>query len=741
MLALLMAGLVGQVQEWDLQTSFTHVRSMCPSADGIWCATSGGAFFYDYDQGFTEWLSYPADLPHYEVYDVLEDSGGRLWVGTADGAAVRTEGTWTFFTEFEGIPGQKVYDIEEAGGWIWAGSDGGLARWTGGGDFVHLDGSTTGGGFTASEVTSIEEFADSLWLATDQGVYSLDLSASPFSASSWQLCSGTQDIDISGLYASDSLFGYGINGVFRRDPLRWTTLLDYSASPDSVVQGLLDTPDGLLAACYGVKIRSGGTTWQNWGSGFPQYTWATCLAEGDGMVWCGAGNQDRTLGDFGRGLARASGGDWTLVPIPGMPGSSCFQICPQGDDLYLGSHHCGLMVSYPSGWQQFDQSDGMPNILRTYSAVPAQGRGIWTAVYHYGLTWIDDSGTPDPSDDSLVTFAAESLSGVPPGFPQTIVPLLNNQVVCLARQGDCLWIGQESYWQTPDEPSGLVAAVGSPATGTVGWEQYTNLTGLASKDVRSLFASPDGNLWIAYAGEAGCQRLDFGGTPLDPSDDQWYPAKGVGYGTGSGLPSNQVFCFAALGDGSVAIGTGSGLCTMSASGAVHAVAGIDGTVKAMVLDSSGRLWCLGTSSIWCVDGSTVTVYESSNSPFLPVTRVENEYGLWDPADGAVFFSSEAGLWRLGVSGGVFGGTSPVYYPQPFLPSADGLVNLAGVSGGPVSVRIFSLEGRFLMEIDSDAVQDWSWDGTAGGSTVASGVYMTLVRIGSSSWACRMAVVR
>lgn len=743
MILLLVAGIFGQVSEWDLQTSLTCVRSLFPGSEGLWCATSGGLFFYDYESGFSEWLTYPDELPHYEVFDAIEDSDGRLWVGTGRGAALRENGDWTFFTEFEGIPGQQVFDIDEAGGWIWAGSDGGLARWTGEADFIPLDGSTTGGAFTATEVTSMEEFSDSLWVATEQGVYSLDLSASPFSAASWRLWSvETQKLNISGLCASDSLFGFGPNGVFRKGVPKWTTLLDYSGSPDSVVQGLLDTPDGLLAACHGVRRRDEGSgTWEPWGQGFPGNTWATCIASGNGLVWSGAGNQERTLNDFGRGLTFLSGGTWTLVPIPGMPGSSCYQIGFVGDILYLGSHNCGLMASYPSGWGQFDQESGMPNILRTYSVVPAQGRGVWTAAYHYGLTWIDDSGTIDPSDDTLVAFSADSLAGVPPGFPQQIVPLLNNQVVSLARQGDCLWIGQEAFWSTPEEPSGLVAAVGSPATGAIDWYQYTEFTGLASRNLQSLFAAPDGTLWIAFAGEAGCQRLDYAGTPLIPSDDAWYPAYGTGYTTASGLPSNKVFCFAAGNDGSIAIGTGNGLCIVSPSGKFSTVPGVAGTVKAIVADASGRFWCLGTTSIWCVDGNEVFTWDEENSPFLPTSRVENEFGFWDPVEGDVCFSSLIGLWRLGVAGGMYEGASPVFYPQPFVPASDGSVHMAGISGGPVSVKIFSLDGRFLTEIRADQTIEWSWDGTAGTGTVASGVYMTLVQIGESSWTCRMAVIR
>ena len=90
---------------------------------------------------------------------------------------------------------------------------------------------------------------------------------------------------------------------------------------------------------------------------------------------------------------------------------------------------------------------------------------------------------------------------------------------------------------------------------------------------------------------------------------------------------------------------------------------------------------------------------------------------------------------------MYEGSSPAYYPQPFLPGSDGSVRMAGISGGPVSVRVFSIEGRFLTEVTADSVQEWTWDGATESGSVSSGVYMTLVRVGDSSWTCRMAVVR
>lgn len=730
-----------EVREWDLLTSMTHVRSAQATADGLWCATSGGVFFYSFTDGFTVEYRYPADLPHFAVDDVLLDTQGRLWCATGDGLAMLQDGQWTVFTSFEGIPGSGgVTDVEQAGSWIWAGSDGGLARWDGTG-FLQLDEDLTQGGFTASEVDALAGRDDSLWIATGLGVFSLDLDASPFSQESWRLWPGTQGLGIEGFLATpDSLYGFGTGGVFRRDAGAWTVLLDYSGSADSTVMDLALTPDGLLAACYGVRRRISGTDWEPWGAGFPPGTQATFLESGGGAVWCGEGSLHWTNTDYGRGLARLDSGVWTTLQIPGPPARSCYQPALVSGGFYSGSHNAGLMARRDDAWRTFGQEDGIPTTLRVYTAAEAPGGTLWTASYHYGLTWVDDGGTLDGSDDSLVTFVSDSIE-VPPTVTQVLSPLLNNQVVCLLSGGTTLWIGHEPFWSTPGEPSGISVCVGDPAAGDLQWATFGVGDGLASGNVRSLCRHGADGLWIAFSGDAGCQYLDFAGTPLVHSDDTWLPAPGQAYGASFGLPSNQVFSFCDDAAGGVLIGTGAGLARWSPSAGFSVVEGVPGAIKALALDGDGVAWCLGTSGIFSVDGAAVTSYTESNSPFIPSGRVENEFAMWDAEAGRMMFSSAVGFWVLDTGAGSGGQGGPSFYPQPFLPGDGGVLHLASAGEGPVEVGLYSIDGGYVTSVDAASADAWSWDGTAGGGPVAGGLYLALIVSESGTTVSKLAVVR
>lgn len=740
-LALVILAASPEVREWSLETSMTHVRSAQATPDGLWCATSGGVFFYSFSDGFQTEYRYPGDLPHFAVDDVLLDTQGRLWCATEDGLAMLDNGDWTVYTSFEGIPGSGgVTDVEQAGSWIWAGSDGGLARWDGTG-FLHLDEDLTQGGFPADEAFALAQMDDSLWIATGLGVFSLDLGASPFSKDSWHLWPGTQGLGIEGFLATpDSLYGFGTGGVFRRDAAAWTVLRDYSGSADSTVMDLVQTPDGLLAACYGVRRRISGTVWEPWGDGFPPGTQATFLAVGGGTVWCGEGSLHWTNTDYGRGLARLDSGVWTTIQIPGLPARSCYQPAFVDGVFYAGSHNAGLMARYGDTWTTFDQEDGLPTTLRVYPAAEAPGGNVWTASYHYGLTWVDDGGTPVGSDDSLVTFVSDS-TGMPPSVTQVECPLLNNQAVCLVPDGLTLWIGHEPFWSTPGEPSGISVCVGDPASGDLQWATFGEGEGLASGNIRSLCRLGADGLWIAFSGDAGCQYLDFAGTPLVHSDDTWLPAPGQAYGTSHGLPSNQVFSFCDDGQGGVLIGTGAGLARWDQSTGFSIVEGVSGIVKALALDGDGTAWCLGISGISAVDGSSVANYTESNSPFIPSGRVENEFALWDAGSGRMIFSSAIGFWALDTGAGSVAPGGPSFYPQPFLPGDGSVLHLVGAGEGPVEVGLYSVDGAFVASVEADSADEWFWDGASGGETVAGGIYLALIVSGSGTSVSKLAVVR
>ncbi|MCK4807370.1 MAG: T9SS type A sorting domain-containing protein, partial [Candidatus Aegiribacteria sp.] len=534
----------------------------------------------------------------------------------------------------------------------------------------------------------------------------------------------------------------GSGGVSQMIGDRWIRLLDYSASADSVVTGLLVTEDGLIAACKKVLLYNSSGSWELYGSEYPFESYASCLSEVSDRIWCGYGLRDANCRDTGKGLGYLDNGTWENLPVPGMGGPSCYQMARDEDRVYLGSHRVGLMAYYPdSGWTMFNKyTTDMPHILRTYSAARSGCSGIWTGSYHWGLTWIDDRGTYSMDDDTIITYVSDSLSGVSPEVVQIVSPLLNNQVVMLTSQCGALLVAQEAFWQTPDEPSGIVAVSGEPEEGSLQWTIRTEEDGLASKNIKMLFPCGDDSLWIAFASEGGCQLLVNGGDPMDKSSDTLYPGYGQAYNTSWGLPSNRVFCFARNTDGEILAATGNGICRWNGSVFIE-IAGIAGSVKAMQVDNNGVIWCMTEDAIYSVEGADITEFTSSNSIYIPTNRAENEFSSFNPEDGTVCFSSFIGLWSISSQQNNVESPDLLFYPQPFLPAEE---ELHIVWSGPderIEVKFFSLTGQYLGFVQADSWEEWTWDGTLDGGSLASGVYIMLVETDNDVIISKIAVVR
>lgn len=104
----------------------------------IWLATDGkGIIRFNPETG--EFNDYRSDrsqsgsLSHDKVYCLLFDSTNRLWVGTHSGLNLWDEktGTFTVFTELDGLTNNVVYSIlEDKEGFLWISSANGLSRFT-----------------------------------------------------------------------------------------------------------------------------------------------------------------------------------------------------------------------------------------------------------------------------------------------------------------------------------------------------------------------------------------------------------------------------------------------------------------------------------------------------------------------------------------------------------------------------------------------------------------------------------
>ena len=744
--------LLGQTCEWDMEASFSRADNVSAASGGTFmAATPGGVYRFDpVDESFSDFYSYPDELPGLRANDVLEDSQGNVWVAPSEGGlAGLIDGEWNVFTVYEGIPGSgAIYSLDEAGGKIWAGTDAGLAMESGDG-FVGLDASSTGGGLPTTEIYDLTHDDEYLWLATGRGVYRLDLAASPYVAGSWDSPGSTMGLGITRLTLDDdgNPAAVGSNGLYLNSGGDlWTLILDN----EDVSQAAF-TSWGLLASTTRVLRYDADSTWVPMGTGFPEGVvedfFAGPLLELEGTLWCGIGPSTYPGVSWGLGLGRLEGPDdsWEVVTVPGIPACNLSQVTVEDSLTILGSRHAGLLVGYPQGWRQWGQDNGIPRYLQVYAATRGNGDDIWCSSYTYGLTWIGGGATYTTDDDSLVTFTTDSISS-PPGLSQVIAPLINNQVTMLATQGTTLWAAQRLRWNDPpDYPSGILAVTGEPpALADMEFTAYQPSSGaMAAKNVIHLCPSGSDALWVVYAEDEGCQLLNHGGTPTDTSDDQWYPA-GRAFGVEDGLASSTITCVECAPDGTAYAGTPLGLFSYDGSGTFSQVAGVSADITVLEVDDAGRVWANSSQGLIQVDDGEVTVFDQDNSPYLPSTReAAEEFATVGPDGQTVYLTSLNGLWSVSCGGGGTSGSGvPLFYPQPWRVDEEQL-GLAGTgSDQPIEVELYALDGSYLCRVESQPGQPWSWDGSIDGGTISSGIYMALVSYGDGqAELLKLAVVR
>lgn len=742
--------LLAATPQWELNTSIAYVyNAQYDGSNGVWCASSGGVFHYTEESGIDTVFSCPENLPTPDCIDVLLDSSSRLWIATRGSGLVMKDGNvWTNYSSFEGIPGQGiVYSLEEAGGSIWIGCKGGFASGDSDG-FVPI---TAPGVFNPEHVFSLAVRNDTLWLCTDRGIYSLHEIQSPFSPASWTHWRETQDLQLNRVRTGESsVYACGGSGAVELSAGSdsFQLIIDYTSIADSVIVDIRETSQGLLAAGHGEIFYRDGTNWPVLAPGLPSVRWPTTIFEIGNDVFCGfsfvASVGDLINTQTGYGFYKLYWGHWVHSMLPGMQCKKTHQMasCEDGR-LYVGTYARGVQAFYPGyGWRSFVEQDGMPSSFQTFSVAVDPFAGVWTSSYHNGLSWIQDHGTFDSQGDTILTFVKDSLELDSPQATFIRADLPNNQPVMMAAQNNGVWAAFRQYDPStqPDEPSGILGFNGDPM-GTMNWAPRLGGEGLASSNVRAVYPVSQDSLWIAFETGAGCQLLVHSGNPSDDSQDSWFPGTSAAYTTSHGLPSSEVFCFLDVPGTGLLVGTAEGLAVWTGSGFAPYQT-ITGQVKAMSMDSRGRIWCLSESGVYRISDGQVSLFDDLNSDFVSSPFYLWEYSALDQVNGGVYFSSEEGLWLVTQGGGGNYSSEDVsFYPQPFVSGTD-LLRLCGPDDTyPVTVDFFGLDGSHAGTVEAESISNWTWDGYLDGNILASGVYMVLVNVNGAVHQARVSVIR
>ena len=194
----------------------------------LWIGTHFGLFKLPNDvgtSGVRTAYTTQNGLPHDTVRAIYEDNNGALWFGTEGGLVKLQDDRFTVFTTRDGLTSNCIWTIyEDANGTLWLGTkDGGLNRFKDG----RFTGYTTAQGFYDNSVFQIlEDARGNFWMSCFRGLYSISKKQlNDFAEGELRAIRCTAYGSADGMLNSDGNGGRQPSGIKTSDGKLWFTSL------------------------------------------------------------------------------------------------------------------------------------------------------------------------------------------------------------------------------------------------------------------------------------------------------------------------------------------------------------------------------------------------------------------------------------------------------------------------------------------------------------------------------------
>ncbi len=511
----------------------------------LWLATFGGLVRFDGRLFKTFAPATTPGLTSIRILSLLEDSAGRLWIGTQDAGIIVREGerfrpvamgkgsgqlVWVFaegtdgsvwagcgggLLRFEGLRLAARYDVSDglpadevlsltAGhdGTIWVGTREGLARWSRGTiERVRDPAFRTAGG--VYDIVSDE--SGSVWILMDDTVY--QLVNGKVVRRVHVPAVGSRSV---GALAVDPATGVWVGGaglyLLPRDaPEHFEPVERFRRSPVRALA--LDSEGSLWAGTDGAglhQLRPGRATTLAGDYGLPERSVTAILEDRAGTLWAGS---------LCGGLFRATGRRFEPVLLPSGAGFGCVYSLVEDRRGGLWVGHEGLTRIAPDGgMRHFERADVIPQ-GSLYTLLEDDDGSLWIGT---------DRGLGRLAGGRFELVAAGSDSD--PLDVRFLVQSPDGAIWIGTTNGIATWkAGRlDRFRDVPGAPRGRVRAIwfdgdGSTWIGTYGgglgrlregrWSWLTTDEGLAENVVSRILADEAGFLWLS--GNRGISRLSL----------------------------------------------------------------------------------------------------------------------------------------------------------------------------------------------------------------------------------------
>ncbi len=708
---LLPVTLSAQIGPWRTFTNQRGVQKLLAHGNTLWAGTTGGLLAFNPDSGTGAAYTNENGLTSNDVMALAADDQGRIWLGLANGVINILDpqsGDVRLILDYEGF---FIHTMLVYGDTVYIGLDIGVAEYRISKEEPKELYRQLGIQIPReSPATSLLIHNNNLYVGMRDGLARASLSLpnlkAPQSWVNFKTGDGLPANEIRDMTAFQGKVAVGTaNGVALEIGNGWQ---DVSAGlPSRDIIAVAAREDGgasvLFAATQQAVYRMNAAhQWQTLPA--PPGKINDILVH-DGRLWAAV---------QGEGIAALdeSAGQWQVFR-PAGPKSNLFSsvFFDAGRKvLWCTSSKDGIFAYDGQQWYDFESLGSLHRGDYRDVLVDDLGR-VWVGTWGRGLLLIEGD-LQNPAVTKIDTVGG-FLSGSTPRNAAFVV--IND--LALDASG-VLWMSNF------DALNGNAVAARTPDGQ---WAYFSIARGLRFKNLTRIFPDSFGRVW--YGSESvGIEAIDYGGTLLDPTDDNL----ALGLVETSQLFSQRITAIAEDLDGTLWIGTPEGLHyifndqlnNFYGTGAGNL---ISSNIRCIRVDPANNKW-IGTSAgvtVLMADNFNLMHFTTDNSPIVSNSIVDFTF---DPENGDVYIATTNGLSVVRTP---FTAPKADYsqlkgFPNPLILSGDGgefvIKNLMAQSG----VSIFNEAGRLVRTYAPGTIlgSQVVWDGRdQNGEVVPSGIYI------------------
>ncbi|MCO4806545.1 MAG: histidine kinase [Flavobacteriales bacterium] len=579
-------------------------------------------------------LSVQDGLSQSQVYTIVEDHAGYIWMGTRGGGLSRFDGQrFVTFTTSNGLPSNYVNALYvDNDNVLWIGTDDGVAKLTETG-ITSIESEIEVG-----SVSSLCEQNERIVLGTNKGVFSISNVENQLIADS-----RFEGESIHVLTIVDSNLWIGTdNGIFIIDEDSVNVLTEDSGLNSALIRSIyVDDQDGVWIGTYGGGLNFWRDGLDNVSEWFPlKDTKIHAIISDDESLWfatqskglCRFNRKDSTaqfitsshglannhvralftdswsnlwIGTSGGGVSKFSGQEFDYYAKEnGLSGNYIYSIAEDClGTIWIGTTGRSLSLATDSGMVEYNLPNGV-SAAKSRCVLQSGDSTIWLGSEASGLYVIGAD----------TTFHFQSTTGLGGNMVQDILEDPYGAIwVALSDGGITKWskdhktnswipkrygssdLGSSRILSLHIDKlnrlwyAGIGCGIGSIIDDTI-WNGWKNDSNNIFRDVNALEEDAMGNLWVGTT-RSGLQRMNL-------YDGAW---NAISINTESGLASSICYQLAWDGNRHLWVGSEKGIqrLTLDENGQPiefelvdydAGFLGVETTLNASLLDSKGRLW-------------------------------------------------------------------------------------------------------------------------------------------------------